>query len=119
MLLLNPKEDAVWKTHEESGASFLIIPADSEAQNDIEARAKKAHAEKGGEYFSHLARLVADEHIKDWKGVGNKDGALSSTPENRTSLARAHENTIMPWLIREVRSLSNFITEEEAAAKKG
>ena len=117
MLLLNPKEAAVWKTHEESGASFLILPADSEAQNDMEARAKKAQAENGGEFFSHLARIVAAERIQDWKGVGNSFGALPCTPEARESLARAHENTIMPWLIREVRSLGNFIAEEETAAK--
>lgn len=117
MLLLNPKEDAVWKTHEESGASFLIAPADSATQNDIEARAKKAHTEQGGEYFSHLARITATERIKDWKGVGSKAGALPCTPDNLASLARAHENTLMPWLIREVRNLAHFIADEETAAK--
>lgn len=117
MLLLNPKEETTWIEHPETGAAFLIAPADSAAQNDIEARAKKAQTEKGGEYFSHLARITATERIKDWKGVGNSFGALSCTPDNLASLARAHENTLMPWLIREVRNLAHFIAEEEAAAK--
>lgn len=117
MLLLNPKEAAVWKTHEESGASFLILPADSEAHNDIEARAKKDQAEKGGDFFGHLARLLAVERIQDWKNVGDKTGVLPCTPENRAHLARVHENTIMPWLATEVLNMANFIAEEETAAK--
>lgn len=117
MLLLNPKEDTVWKTHEESGAAFLILPADSAAQNDIESRAKKAAADKGGEFFGHLARLMAAERIQDWKGVGDKSGTLPCTPENRESLAKAHENTIMPWLIREVRSLAHFVDQAREDAK--
>lgn len=117
MLLLNPTEAKLWRTHTESAARFLILPADSEAQNDMEARAKKSAAEHGGEYFSHLSRLIAVERIEDWDGVGGKDGVLPCTPENRERLARVHENTIMPWLIREVRDLANFIGEEEKAAK--
>lgn len=117
MLLLNPKEEAVWKTHEESGASFLILPADSATQNDIEARAKKAQTEKGGEYFGHLARIMAAERIQDWKGVGGGEGELPCTPENRERLARVHENTLMPWIIREVRNLGHFVDTERDAAK--
>lgn len=117
MLLLNPREAKSWRTHPESGASFLILPADSIAQNDIEARAKKAAAEQGGEFFGHLARIVAAERVDDWTGVGGPDGPLPCTPENRAQLARVHENTIMPWLVREVRDLGNFIAQEDAAAK--
>lgn len=117
MLLLNPKEARSWRTHPESGARFLILPADSVAQNDIEARAKKAAAEQGGEFFGHLARIVAAERVENWEGVGGPEGALPCTPENRERLARVHENTLMPWLVREVRDLGNFIDKEDAAAK--
>lgn len=117
MLLLNPKEAKAWRTHPETGARFLIHPADSVAQNDMEARAKKSAAEQGGEFFGHLARLIAAERIEDWDAVGGSEGPLPCTPENRERLARVHENTIMPWLLREVRALDNFVTEEDAAAK--
>lgn len=119
MLLLNPREESVWITHPDTGAAFQILPADSAAQNDIEARAKKAHADQGGEYFGHLARLIAAERIREWRGVGGGEGALPCTPESRERLARVHENTIMPWLIREVRSLSHFVDAERDAAKNG
>lgn len=119
MLLLNPKEEKCWRTHQESGAKFLILPADSVVQNDMEARAKRAASDSGGDFFSQLARIVAAERVVDWQGVGTRSGVLPCTPENRVHMAAVHENSLMPWLVREVRDLANFIAEEETAAKNG
>lgn len=115
MLLINPKAQSVWVKHEASGAHFLIRPMDSAAQNALEARALKKDGSSLD--WERYVQLFAAEHLEDWAGVGDAGAPLPCTPEHRARLARAHQNTVMAWLIREARSLDHFRAEELDAAK--
>lgn len=116
MLLLNPKAESAWETHEETGAQFLLKPMDSEQENALEQRCVK----KDGVSLdlTEYRKLFLLEFVPDWKSVGDpKTGALPCTNENKALLARKHGNTIVAWLIRRARSLDHFKAEELAAAK--
>lgn len=116
MLLLNPKEKAVWVTHDATGARFKIKVMDSTEIDALEAQA----TEKDGVTvdFPRLAERFAVECIEDWEKVGDQGAAVPCSEANRIQLARAHHNTIVAWLMRQARSLDNFKHEELEAAKK-
>lgn len=113
-LSLKPLHEAIWKTHEPSGAEFLIAPLPGVRDQEITDKATNF----AGQIDMHtFGQAVAPEIIKDWRGVGDASGALPCNPENLKTFVASHCLTIMPWAIRHARSLEHYRMQEIDAAK--
>lgn len=116
-LLLNPKAEAEWFDHHETGARFKVRPVAPDQYDKIRRACLRKDgtldvAKWGGEF--------ADAAIEDWEGIGDSD---SDTPaecndKNRRMFGRNQAVNIMPWIIEQATSLDRYRIEEEDAAKK-
>lgn len=113
---LEPLQDALWQTHEPTGAAFLIAPLDGEADQDITRECTDISGNVDSVLF---AVKVAKRCGRGWKGVGGKQGELPCNEDNLEKFARKHAFTIMPWFIRRSRSLDHYRVQEVEEAKKG
>ena len=115
ILSLEPLADAAWKTHA-SGVQILVAPLPSERDGELEAESTK---KKGNVDQQQLVRKVLPEVVKDWRGVGDKDGQPAACNAKAIEqLARTHGRTIGAWIVREARSLEHYLVAEVGEAKK-
>jgi hypothetical protein len=103
-----------WKKHEETKASFLILPVTPTRFKELRKEAKDSAGEVD---FIRFCGLIAPEAIADWKDVGAADADLPCDKGNLKAFATNHATTIMPWVINEATSLDRFRLEEKDAAK--
>lgn len=117
-LALKPLQEALWRVHEPSGAEFLIAPLPAELDQDMTNQATDLMGNVNGLAF---ARLAAPNVIKGWRHVADGGGGEGDAVCNEASLAlfvATHGRTIMPWVIRESRSLDHYRSAEVEDAKK-
>jgi hypothetical protein len=113
-LSLKPLRDAVWKTHDLTGAEFEIVPLPGNIDQEITDRCTNF---AGGVDMRAYGQEVAPKIIRNWRGVGDVDGELSCNPENLKTFVDNHCLSLMPWLIRQARSLDHYRQEEIEKAK--
>lgn len=113
-LSLRPLRDAVWKTHEATGASFEIMPLPGHVDQQITEHCTNY---AGAVDIHAFGQEVAPKIIRNWRDVGDASGALPCNPENLKLFVEHHCLTIMPWAIRQARSLDHYQQEEIDRAK--
>lgn len=115
-LSLRPLQDARWVTHTPTGAEFLVAPLLSQDDQEL----SRASANMAGDVdMMVFAQKVAERVLRDWRGMGDAGTAAPCNPENVRLFVQHHGLTIMPWLIREARSIEHYRLQEVEAAKNG
>lgn len=113
-LSLRPLHDAIWKTHDPTGAEFEIMPLVGALDQELTEKATNF----AGQLDMHAyGQLVAPEIIRNWRGIGDASGPLPCNPENLKVFVKHHCLTIMPWVIRQARSMEHYREQEITAAK--
>lgn len=115
-LSLRPLQPSTWKTHEPTGAEFLIAALPSVLDDQL---ADEVIAEKGKLDGLAFAHKVAPHVIKGWRHIGDAGAEAAATKENIEVFVDHHGNSIMPWIIRQARSLEHYMQKETTAAKNG
>jgi len=114
-LSIKPLKEALERTHPNSGAKFTIAPLAGERDQELTRECSDMYGNVNAVLF---ARLVAKECIKGWSGVGEGDVETVCNETTVDEFARNHCSTIMPWIIREARSIEHYREQELDAAKK-
>ncbi len=113
-LSIKPLQAALERTHS-SGAVFNIAPLPGERDQELTRECSDIYGNVQPVLF---ARAVAKECLKGWKHIGDETGELVCSEQNIDEFARNHATTIMPWIIREARSVEHYREQELVAAKK-
>lgn len=113
-LSLRPTRESIWKTHEASGAEFEIVPLSGYEDQQITDRCTSM---SGSLDMHAYGQQVAPKIIRNWRGVGDATGDLPCNPDNLKVFVEHHCLSIMPWLIRQSRSLEHYRQEEIERAK--
>ncbi len=113
-LSLTPLQDRRWVVHQPTGTEYLISAMPADEDQELGNRASNFSGAIDHQVF---ARSVAERHLHDWRYVGGPDGALPCNPENVRLFVKHHGLVIMPFIIRECRSLDNYRQKEIEAAK--
>ena len=111
MLNIDGVEPKVWKTHEETGTSFLIKPVEPK---DAQRLLKQARDKKTGELDNvKYNGLAADHMIVEWKGVGASGVETSCTSETKIKFGERF-GRIVSFLMDHATDMKMFSDEAEA-----
>jgi hypothetical protein len=114
-LLLNPAAEARACTHPGTGVRFMIRPITPERYAELRRAAMKGDGEIDVKKWNGS---MAVEVIADWgQDVGDKNGPLPCTDENKRIFGCNQAANIMPWVTDQACSLDHYRLEEEQAAK--
>lgn len=114
-LSIKPLQEALERTHPGSGAVFTIAPLKGERDRELTVECSDLYGIINPVLF---ARAVAKECCKGWKHIGDASGEQPCNEANIDEFARNHATNIMPWFIREARSVEHYREQELDAAKK-
>lgn len=118
--MLNFKQPETHRTvtHPETNATFTIRPLSPRKHTELQKKSMKANKKDEVDvitFSGNCAKYV----IVDWAGVGDENGPVECTEENKYTFGENLAFLVMPWLIDEASNLDSFIREEKDAAKKG
>lgn len=113
-LSIKPLQEAIECVHLASGAAFRIAPLSGERDQEL----TRQHTDYAGTLDVYRFSLdVCKECLKGWKGVGDATGELACNEQNVSLFVQAHAVTIVPWILRQARSLEHYRQAEVEAAK--
>lgn len=113
-LSLKPVQEAVWVTHEPSGARFRVAPLLA----DEDDRLTREHSDLMGNVNAlSFAKEAAPLVIRGWEGVGGPEGEMPCNAENIKLFIASHGLTIFPWILRKSRGLDHYREQEIEASK--
>jgi hypothetical protein len=114
LLSLKPLADARWVKHDPTGAEFEVMPLPGVLDQEISEKTTNF----AGQMDMHAyAQLIAPKIIRNWRGVGIGGDTVACNPENLKIFVEHHCLTIMPWVIRQARSIDHYRSQEVEAAK--
>ena len=114
-LSIRPLQESLERIHPGSGAVFNIAPLKGERDQELTRECSDLYGNVQPVLF---ARAVAKECCKGWKYVGDAAVEAPCNEQNIDEFARNHASTIMPWFIREARSIEHYREQEIGEAKK-
>ncbi|MBU0592438.1 MAG: hypothetical protein KKH74_01745 [Gammaproteobacteria bacterium] len=114
MLNIRQSEKTITVTHHESGAKFTLRPLTPRKYQELQ---KKSHDKKGGIDAITMAGNAAKYIIVDWEGVGDENGEIECSDENRYTFGENLAFHVVPFLIDESMNFDRYLNDETTAAK--
>lgn len=116
MLLLDRVERQIEITHEGTGAKFALRPLEPRRHASLQNQCRDRRNPDIVDYVK-LNGLIAKEIILEWEGVGDKNGAVECTDENKIKFGERYSGTVMPDLVDRATDVKLFQDEVDAAKK--
>lgn len=100
----------VWVKHDETGAEFLIKAIEP---RDNQKLIKQARDKKGEVDFIVHNGLICDHAIVEWKGIGDGNGEIAASPENKKKLGEKF-GPLSNWIFQQATDIKLFMEETRA-----
>ncbi len=114
MLNIRQSEKTIRVTHQESGAKFTLRSLTPRKYQELQ---KKSLDKKGAVDAITMAGNAAKYIIVDWEGVGDDNGEIECSEDNRYTFGENLAFHVVPFLIDEAMNFDRYLNDEASAAK--